>query len=85
MWLLAVMILFGQAAQPQVMRIVIEKSARKMALYTSDGVSREYRVALGGQPVEPRIRLGANPGGEIMIHGPAPKFAYLGTPVEIQP
>jgi murein L,D-transpeptidase YafK len=119
MWLLALTILFAQAAQPHVTKIVVEKSARKMILYEGDGVMREYRVALGGQPVGPKRRqgdqktpeglykvdyklpashyhlalhisypnaadreharrLGVNPGGDILIHGLANKYAYLG-------
>src|ERR1039458_2766764 len=122
MWRVAVALLMAQALQPaeeHITRIVVEKSARKMTLWAGEKTVREYRVALGGQPVGPKVRqgdhktpegiynvdyklptstyhralhisypdasnrararrLGADPGGDILIHGLAAKFAYLG-------
>jgi murein L,D-transpeptidase YafK len=122
MWLVAVALLLSQASTPAeagVTRIVVQKNARKMTLWSGDKVLRDYRVALGGQPVGPKVRqgdhktqeglyqvdyklptstyhralhisypdasdrararkLGVDPGGDILIHGLASKYAYLG-------
>jgi murein L,D-transpeptidase YafK len=120
MWLAAVALLLAQVSeQEHVTRILVEKSARKMTLWAGDKMVREYRVALGGQPVGTKIQqgdhktpeglykvdykqpastyhlalhisypdaaarararqLGVSPGGDIMIHGLAARFAYLG-------
>jgi murein L,D-transpeptidase YafK len=61
MRILTVALLLIQATRrdtEHVTRIVIEKSARKMTLLANGNVVREYRVALGGQPVGPKQQQG---------------------------
>jgi L,D-peptidoglycan transpeptidase YkuD (ErfK/YbiS/YcfS/YnhG family) len=41
-------------------RILIEKKARRMTLFSSNRVIRTYRIALGGNPVGPKERQGDN-------------------------
>ena len=108
-----------KGAPPAVDHIVVLKSERTMKLYSHGKVVKEYKVALGGNPIGPKQMQGdgktpegnytisgrnphsqfhlslrisypnardrawarkqnVNPGGDIMIHGLAPAFAYLG-------
>ncbi|ABF42771.1 ErfK/YbiS/YcfS/YnhG [Candidatus Koribacter versatilis Ellin345] len=52
-------------------RIVIEKSAHRMALYRSGLLVHQYKVSLGGQPVGPKTRQGDHrtPEGQYFIEG----------------
>jgi murein L,D-transpeptidase YafK len=50
-------------------RIVVEKSARKLTLYSGDRVVATYRVGLGFSPVGPKFREGdgRTPEGELRV------------------
>ena len=115
----SVLLAASSTTKPQVDRILVIKSAHIMRLYNHEKVIKEYRIALGGQPVgakqkegdhktpeglytidsknshsqfhlslhisypsqqdrERARRLGVSPGGDIMIHGLPPAYAYLG-------
>lgn len=39
-------------------RILIEKSARRLTLFSKDNLTRSYRIALGGNPTGPKERIG---------------------------
>ncbi|HWZ43216.1 MAG TPA: L,D-transpeptidase family protein [Candidatus Saccharimonadales bacterium] len=109
----------GKDLVPKVDSIVVLKSERTMKLYSNGKLVREYKVALGGNPVGAKRQQGdrktpegsyvisgrnphsqfhlslrisypgtkdlawarshkVDPGGDIMIHGLASSFAYLG-------
>jgi murein L,D-transpeptidase YafK len=46
------------ATQQKATRILIEKSARRMTLFSGDQVLQTYRVALGSAPVGPKTQEG---------------------------
>ncbi len=50
-------------------RIVVSKSKRRLLLYAGGGVVRTYRIALGANPVEDKVREGdrATPEGDFYI------------------
>jgi lipoprotein-anchoring transpeptidase ErfK/SrfK len=50
-------------------RIVVSKSKRRLLLYAGGGVVRTYRIALGANPVEDKVRQGdrATPEGDFYI------------------
>ena len=123
--ILALLALSGQGAsndqnpQAAVDHIVVMKAARTMKLYSGATLVKEYKVALGTNPIGPKRQQGdhrtpegayiisgrnphsqfhrslrisypnaadrewarlhkVNPGGDIMIHGLPPAYAYLG-------
>ncbi|MBR1825657.1 MAG: L,D-transpeptidase family protein [Alphaproteobacteria bacterium] len=59
-------------------RILVQKSARKMFLYSGDEVVREYTIRLGGNPTGAKTREGDNrtPEGDYTIVSHNPKSAY---------
>jgi murein L,D-transpeptidase YafK len=59
-------------------RIVIHKSRREMLLLSGDAVLRQYRVALGRNPVGPKLQEGdgKTPEGRYTIDRRNPKSAY---------
>lgn len=50
-------------------RIVIEKSKRKLTLVRADHILREFDIALGGNPVGPKLKSGDSrtPEGEYVV------------------
>jgi murein L,D-transpeptidase YafK len=63
---------------PRVDRIVIHKGRREMLLLSGDAVVRQYRVALGRNPVGPKLREGdgKTPEGGYSIDRRNPNSAY---------
>lgn len=61
-------------------KIIVKKSKRKMYVFGSDGVVREYLVSLGKSPVGKKIKVGdgKTPEGnyDIEYHNPSSKFFY---------
>jgi murein L,D-transpeptidase YafK len=59
-------------------RIVVFKSKRQLELYSDGAVVRTYRVGLGLNPVDDKVREGdhATPEGEFYIFTKNPKSAY---------
>ena len=71
-WLavLGMAIVLGAATPPKKAdRIVIVKSARIMTLMSGGQVLKTYQVALGGDPVGPKVRAGdkKTPEGEYVV------------------
>src|SRR5215467_9345802 len=50
--------LFAQSANVSVDRVVVHKHERKLVLLSDGKELRSYKVALGGEPVGPKTRLG---------------------------
>lgn len=61
-------------------KIIVKKSKRKMYVFRSDGVVKEYLVSLGKMPVGKKIKMGdgKTPEGnyDIAYHNPNSKFFY---------
>jgi murein L,D-transpeptidase YafK len=59
-------------------RIVVFKSKRQLELYSDGAVVRTYRVGLGLNPIDDKVREGdrATPEGEFYIFTKNPKSAY---------
>lgn len=77
--LLAVLQAVAAATEsPEVDRVLIEKSARRLTLLESGRPVRSYRVALGGDPVGPKRREGdeRTPVGLYEIDARNPNSAY---------
>ncbi len=55
--------------KPSIDKILIEKEARRMSLLSKGNVLKSYRIALGGDPVGPKVRQGDNktPEGNYII------------------
>jgi murein L,D-transpeptidase YafK len=74
-------------------RVLIVKSTRTLTLLNHGQVLKTYQVALGGDPVGPKVKagdtnpadrerarkLGVNPGGGVEIHGLEAKYAWVGS------
>lgn len=58
--------------------ILVEKSLRKMTLFASGRSLKEYRVALGGAPMGPKLRRGdlRTPEGKYVIEGRNDRSPY---------
>ena len=67
------------AAMPQVSRVVVYKSARRMDLMSGDEVVRSYRVSLGLQPVGHKEREGdfRTPEGRYYLTRRNPRSDYF--------
>ncbi|MBQ9271866.1 MAG: L,D-transpeptidase family protein [Alphaproteobacteria bacterium] len=63
---------------PSIERILVQKKARKMFLYSGDDIVREYNIRLGSNPTGPKTRQGDNrtPEGDYTIVLHNPKSAY---------
>jgi murein L,D-transpeptidase YafK len=76
---LALCLNLSACVYPQASRVVVEKSARQMVLLDHEGkVMRSYAVALGFDPVGPKLQEGdgKTPEGEYFIAGRNPKSRY---------
>ncbi|MFA5120661.1 murein L,D-transpeptidase family protein [Zavarzinia sp.] len=71
-------LLAGQPAYAKVDLIRVDKSERKLWLYESGAVVREYDIRLGSQPEGPKQREGdgRTPEGRYRIAGKNPNSAY---------
>jgi murein L,D-transpeptidase YafK len=58
--------------------VLVEKAARRLTLMSSGGTVRTYRVALGREPVGPKVREGDNrtPEGSYIIDRRNPSSAF---------
>lgn len=65
-------------ALPQVDKIVVDKSRRRMTLIGRQRIVRSYRISLGASPVGTKERRGDNrtPEGRYVIVGRNPKSAF---------
>lgn len=53
--------IFAYAIQkPAIDKVVIEKNARRLMLTSRDEVLKTYKIALGGDPIGPKVRQGDN-------------------------
>ncbi len=66
------------ADQTQADLIVIEKSKRRLVLYSQDKILKEYKVSLGPNPSGPKTQVGdgKTPEGKYTIDYKNPKSAY---------
>ena len=67
---------FCQSSQADL--IVIEKSKRRLILYSQDKILKEYKIALGPQPEGPKTQLGdgKTPEGKYIIDQKNSQSAY---------
>jgi len=68
----------GQSDDVKADRVVVSKSKRLLMLLKNDEVIRQYRIALGENPVGHKIRVGDSrtPEGEYVIDRRNPKSKY---------
>ena len=59
-------------------RVVVEKAARRLTLYRGDTAIKQYRVALGRNPIGPKLREGdaRTPEGHYAIDGRLPESGF---------
>ncbi len=58
--------------------MVVEKAARRLTLYRGDTAIEQYRVALGRNPIGPKLREGdaRTPEGHYVIDGRLPESGF---------
>lgn len=71
----------AQAQEPAALpvdNILVEKAARKLYLKNGDTILKEYKIALGEEPIGPKEREGDNktPEGQYVIEWHNPHSAY---------
>jgi len=78
MLLILTVALSGSATEQRADRIVVNKSKRELLILNYGKVIKSYKIALGGNPIGPKMRLGdgKTPEGAYIISGRNPASAF---------
>jgi murein L,D-transpeptidase YafK len=71
-------LLFAQSSSTNVDRVVVYKRERKLALLSQEKELRSYKIALGGEPIGPKLRQGDHrtPEGVYMLDSRNPNSHF---------